>query len=77
MDQADFAARFCEHFNCPRAEIDEQLFRRALYVHARFLAPFLRKFNTNFFQPDFQMIHLRTGRRKRLRYSMPVLSPRR
>jgi hypothetical protein len=52
----NFKSLFCERFNCPPSEYEEQVFRRVLYLHARLLAPLLGILTPTHFAEDFQFI---------------------
>jgi hypothetical protein len=43
---------FCRHFGCPTADFEKRAFKKCLYAHARFLAPFLRVVRPHFFDRD-------------------------
>ena len=47
---------FCRHFGCPVADFEKRMFKRCLYAHARFLAPFIRVIRPRFFDPDHAFI---------------------
>jgi hypothetical protein len=56
MTRLPFKSLFCEKCGCPPAEYEEQAFRKCLYLHARFLAPVIRKISPDFFHEDFTFI---------------------
>ena len=47
---------YCERFHCPPEEFEKRAFRSCLYWRARLLAPLIRKFWPDFFNPDFELI---------------------
>ena len=54
--EPDFMSLFCEQNRCPLSEFEERAFRMCLYWLARILAPLLRGFQPNYFDPDFALI---------------------
>ena len=52
----DLMSLFCQRFNCPPSEFEEQAFRKCLYWHARILAPLIRRLSPGFFTEDFTLI---------------------
>jgi hypothetical protein len=51
-----FKSLFCEFFQCPPADYEEQVFRKCLYFHARLAAPLIRTLSPAFFEEDFKLI---------------------
>ena len=53
----DFQSRYCERFQCSLAEFEERALMHCLPWRARLLAPFIRTFNSEYFEPDKSFIH--------------------
>jgi hypothetical protein len=51
-----FQALFCKQFGCPPAEYERLAFRKCLYWHARWLAPFARQLKPDFFLQDLKFL---------------------
>jgi hypothetical protein len=47
---------FCETHDCEPRQFSRRLFRAALYPHARFVAPLLGGFGSDFFAADRELI---------------------
>lgn len=62
----DFSEKFCRQFNVPPADYRAALLRRTLYPSARWLRPFLRLLDHDYFAVDHAFIDS-VGRLKRLR----------
>jgi hypothetical protein len=56
MAEPSFADRFCERFNCARAQYESRALRECLYGHARLLVPWLRRLLPWAFRPDLELI---------------------
>ncbi len=57
MAKPAFQELFCRRFGCPPSEYEQRAFRECLYVHAKVLAPLLRKMNAELFKPDLSFLH--------------------
>ncbi len=60
MTRLPFKSLFCERFGCSATQYEERAFRKCLYLHARFLAPFIRTIIPNFFREDLKSPFIRT-----------------
>src|ERR1700689_4777235 len=52
----DLRSLFCERFNCPPSEYEERALQKCLYLHARIIAPLLRRLNPGCFERDLVFI---------------------
>lgn len=56
MRREQFKKRFCELFRCPESEFEKRALNKCLYLHARCLAPVLRRVYPKLFENDLEMI---------------------
>ena len=56
VDTQSFQSLFCERFNCPPSQYEEQAVRECLYRHARLLAPVLLRLRPDFFAEDAKFL---------------------
>ena len=47
---------FCQRFRCPPSAYELRAFRKCLYLHAKLLAPLLRRLKPDFFAEDFKFL---------------------
>jgi hypothetical protein len=56
MSAHPFSVRFCQRFDCPQSQYEEQAFRELLHWQARPLVSIIRKLNPDYFDEDFKFI---------------------
>ncbi len=61
MSRSDFTEVFCARHSVPRANFERSVLRRALYPHARLLAPLCHLFKRNYFAADLDFIRAVVG----------------
>ena len=57
MPNRDLRSLFCEHYACPPAEFDKRALQKCLYLHARIVAPLLRRIKADYFERDLRFAH--------------------